>query len=252
MSNSYNIAVISCAVLEPEVRHFLRDNPRLRDLVIIPLALHEDPARLQRELQRAVEGAEANPAVEAIVLVFGLCGRGVENLRHARCPIILARAHDCTTLFLGDKDRYAAYVTANPGTYWYNPGFIRGGKMPGPDRDARLREEFGRKFDAEDVEFLIEQDRAGLAHYDRAAYVSLELADTRQDEAYTRSCAACHSWGFDRVPGNPELLQALLRGDWDEKRFLIVPPRHVVRLTADDTIIRAEPESAVHESTPST
>jgi hypothetical protein len=197
-----------------------------------------------------VHRAEANPAVEAIVLVFGLCGRGVENLRHERCPIILARAHDCTTLFLGDKDRYAAYVKANPGTYWYNPGFIRGGKIPGPDREDRLREEFGQKFDPEDVEFLIEQDRAGLAHYDRAAYVSMELGDTKKDEDYTRTCAACRNWGFDRVPGNSELLQALLRGDWDEKRFLIVPPHQVIRLTADDTIIRAEPESAIHESPP--
>ncbi len=244
MSNSYNISVISCAVLEPEVRHFLRDNPRVRDLVFIPLALHEDPARLQQELQRAVQRAEANPAVEAIVLVFGLCGRGVENIRHERCPIILARAHDCTTLFLGDKDRYAAYVKDNPGTYWYNPGFIRGGKIPGPDREDRLREEFGRKFDPEDVEFLIEQDREGLAHYNRATYVSMDLGDTRKDEEYTQSCAACRNWGYDRVPGNPELLQALLRGDWDEKRFLIVPPRHVIRLSADESIIRAEPESA--------
>ena len=250
MSNLYNISVISCAVLEPEVRHFLRDNPRLQELEIIPLALHEDPARLQRELQQAVYRAEANPAVEAIVLVFGLCGRGVENLRHGRCPIVLARAHDCTTLFLGDKDRYAAYVKDHPGTYWYNPGFIRGGKIPGPDREDRLREEFAKKFDPEDVEFLIEQDRAGLAHYDRAAYVSMDLSDTKKDEAYTQSCAACRNWGFDRVPGNSELLQALLRGDWDEKRFLIVPPHQVIRLTADDSIIRAEPESAVHESSP--
>lgn len=244
MPNLYKICVIACEVLEPEVRHFLRDNPRVGALEIIPLALHEDPARLQRELQGAVNRAEANPAVEAIVLVFGLCGRGVENLRHERCPIVLARAHDCVTLFLGDKERYAAYVKANPGTYWYNPGFIRGRTIPGPDREARLREEYGKKFDAEDVEFLIEQDQAGLAHYDRAAYVSLDLADPTQDEAYTRSCAACRNWGFDRVPGSPELLQALLRGDWDEKRFLIVPPHHVIRLTADDTIIRAEPEPA--------
>ena len=250
MSNSYKLSVIACEVIEPEVRHFIRDNPQVRELIIIPLALHEDPSRLQQELQRAVHRAETNPEVEAIVLVFGLCGRGVENLRHERCPIILARAHDCVTLFLGDKERYAAYVKENPGTYWYNPGFIRGRTIPGPEREARLREEYSRKFDAEDVDFLIEQDRAGLAHYNRAAYVSLDLADPKRDEDYTRSCAACRNWGFDRVPGDPALLQALLRGDWDEKRFLIVPPRHVIRLTADDTIIRAEPESGPHVPPP--
>ena len=251
MSNSYNISVIACEVLEPEVRYFLRDNPRVRELFIMPLALHEDPARMQQELQRAVQRAEANPAVEAIVLVYGLCGRGVENLRHDRCPLVLARAHDCTTLFLGDRARYAAYLRDHPGTYWYNPGFIRGAKIPGPEREARLREEYAKKYEPEDVEFLMEEDHAGLAHYTRAAYVSMDVTDARKDEEYTRSCAACHNWGFDRLPGNSELLQALLRGDWDEQRFLIVPPHHVVRMTADESIIRAEPEFTTHEHPPS-
>ena len=49
-------------------------------------------------------------------------------------------------------------------------------------------------------------------------------------------------WGFDKIPGDPALLKALLAGEWDEKRFLIVPPRHVIRLTGDESIMRAEPE----------
>ena len=51
-------------------------------------------------------------------------------------------------------------------------------------------------------------------------------------------------WGFDKIPGDPALLKALLAGEWDEKRFLIVPPRHVIRLTGDESIMRAEPEKS--------
>lgn len=242
MSNLYNIAVIACGVIEPEVRHFANGCTHIRELDFLPQGLHEDPARMQRELQAAVSRAEANPAVEAVVLVYGLCSRGVENLRHDRCPLVITRAHDCVTLFLGDKDRYAAYQRENPGTYWYNPGWIRGRASPSPDREARLRREYAEKFGEDDVEYLLETDRAGLAHYNRAIYVGLDLGDPQKEADYTRSCADCLGWGFDQVPGNPALLQALLHGDWDEKRFLIVPPRHVIRLTADDTIIRAEPE----------
>lgn len=244
MTNLYNTAVIACGVIEPEVRHFARDCPHIRDLVFLPQGLHDDPARMQRELQAAINRAEANPEIGALVLVYGLCSRGVENLRHARCPLVIARAHDCVTLFLGDKERYAAQQRDFPGTYWYNPGWIRGGASPGPDREARLRQEYAAKFDEDDVAYLLETDRAGLAHYDRAAYVGLGLGDAQAEADYTRSCAACLGWGFDRIPGDPALLRALLRGEWDEKRFLVVPPRHVIRLTADDSIIRSEPEPA--------
>jgi hypothetical protein len=165
MSNLSNIAVIACGVIEPEVRHFVNGAMHIMELVFLPQGLHDDPARMQRELQAAIDRAEANPRVEAIVLVYGLCSRGIENLRHDRCPLVITRAHDCVTLFLGDKDRYTAYQQANPGTYWYNPGWIRGGASPGPDREARLRKEYAEKFGADDVDYLIETDRESLAHY---------------------------------------------------------------------------------------
>ena len=59
MPNLYNTAVIACGVLEPEVRHLARDCARIRDLVFLPQGLHDDPARMQRELQAAIDRAEA-------------------------------------------------------------------------------------------------------------------------------------------------------------------------------------------------
>jgi hypothetical protein len=247
MAKKSKIAVIACAVLEPEVRHFTADADHLTALEFLPMGLHENPALLQQELQLRIDRAEADPATEVIVLVYGLCGRGVENLRHERCPIVIARAHDCVTLFLGDKDRYATYQKENVGTYWYNPGWIRGKASPGPEREAHLRSQYEQDYDEEDVEFLLETDRAALAHYKKAAYVGLGLGDADGEANYTKTCAACQGWGFDRIPGDPKLLQDLLTGPWDAQRFLIVPPRHVIRLTADDDIIKAVPEEEAAE-----
>jgi hypothetical protein len=44
------------------------------------------------------------------------------------------------------------------------------------------------------------------------------------------------------VKGDPQLLVDLLAGRWDERRFLVVPPDHFIRLTADDSIIKAVPQ----------
>lgn len=237
------LSVIACNVLEAEVRQLAADLPHIRELFFMPQGLHNEPVRLQRELQAAVNRAEADPGVDAIALVYGLCSRGVENLHHERCPIVIARAHDCVTLFLGDKDRYATYLREHPGTYWYSPGWIKSHAPPGPDRTARLRQEYTRKFDADEVEYLMEMEQHWIAKYDRAAYVGLGIGESQKDKDYTRNCAACLGWDYDQVKGDPALLRALLAGDWDEQRFLVVPPRHVIRLTADDRIIRAEPES---------
>lgn len=240
MTKVSKVAVIACGVLEPEVKHFTRDVDHVVERVFLPVGLHENPPLLQQELQRAIDEAETNPDVEVIVLVYGLCGQGVENLQHARCPLVLARAHDCITLFLGDKDRYADHQKKHPGNYWYNPGWIREMASPGPDRESHLRKQWAGKFDAEDIDYLLEMDREALSHYDRATYVGLDIGDTQKDEAYTQTCAACQNWGFERIPGDPALLKALLHGPWDEERFLIVPPHHVIRTTGDDRIIRAE------------
>lgn len=242
MPKTSKTAVVACAVLEPEVRQFTRDMPHIVDLVFLPTGLHETPKILRRELQLAIDRAEANPEVEVIVLVYGLCGGGVEQLRHQRCPLVITRAHDCVTLFLGDKDKYAAYQQENPANYWYNPGWIRARSSPGPEREAHLRREYAGKYDEEEVEFLLETDKATLAHYDQATYVGLGLGEAEKEAEYTKACAACLGWSFRKLPGDPELLRTLLAGGWDERRFLIVPPRHVIRLTGDETIMRSEPE----------
>ncbi len=244
MPKSSKIAVIACAVLEPEVRQFTQDATHVKETVFLPMGLHENPPLLQKELQKAIDQAEANLEIETIVLVYGLCGRGVENLHHKRCPLIIARAHDCVTLFLGDKEKYAAYQKENPGNYWYNPGWIRGHASPGPEREAHLRKQYGDKYEEDDIQYLLEMDQSALGHYDKATYVGLGLGDVEKEADYTKTCAACQGWGFDRIPGDPVLLKALLNGDWDEQRFLVVPPDHFIRLTGDDSIIRAEPEGA--------
>ncbi|WP_221029216.1 DUF1638 domain-containing protein [Actomonas aquatica] len=238
------LAVIACAVLAEEVKQLLAERPEhLTDLVVLPQRLHEEPRRLRRELQAAIDQVERKPATKVIALVYGLCSRGVEDLRHERCPLVLARAHDCVTLFLGSKERYAREQSDQPGTYWYTPGWIESGAPPGPGRTARLRAEYAEKFDPETVEDLMEMEAAGMAHYARAAYVDLGLQPeaTAWGPAYTKSCAACLGWSFERLEGDPQLLRDLLHGGWDEERFLIVPPGYSVRLSPDERVVRAEP-----------
>src|SRR6266545_8337375 len=93
-ANCKAIACITCAVLELEVEHFLKGQTHVVHLEKLPQGLHNEPDRLRSELQLAVARIEQMQEVQAIVLVYGLCSRGVEGVTTKRCRLVIPRAHD--------------------------------------------------------------------------------------------------------------------------------------------------------------
>ena len=75
--------------------------------------------------------------------------------------------------FSAARKLYAARQSACPGCYYYTPGWNRARRVPGPDRLAALREDFSKQFDPEDVEFLLENERAMWESYDTATFIGL-------------------------------------------------------------------------------
>ncbi len=236
------IAVITCGVLRDEVSHFTKDLPNIVHIAVLEQGLHNDPPKLRRELQQCIDVVEAAaPTAEAIVLGYGLCSRGVEGVTTGRCKLVMARAHDCITLLLGDKQRYADYVAKNPGTYWYSPGWNRCHTPPGPERHAKLLAQYREKYGEEDAEFLMANEQAWFKQYDRATYVHLGVANTPQDIQYTKDCASWLSWSYDHQAGSPALLVDMLTGRWDAERFLVLEPKQTPQMTADEQIVIAAP-----------
>ena len=232
--------MITCGVLRDEVSHFTKDLPNIVHVEELEQGLHNDPPKLRRKLQDCVDAVELKaPTAEAIVLGYGLCSRGVEGVFTRRCRLVMARAHDCITLLLGDKQRYADYVAKNPGTYWYSPGWNRCHTPPGPERHQKLLEQYTEKYGAEDAEFLMENEQAWFKEYNRATYVDLGVAVTPKDIEYTQGCASWLGWSYDRQSGCPQLLKDLLTGQWDAERFLELEPWQTPKMTADEQVVVA-------------
>jgi hypothetical protein len=227
--------LIACDVFAAEVAALAHTAP-LAGTLWLEMGLHDNPARLRGSLQDAVARASAAPDVERIVLGYGLCGRGLAGLRADRVPLILPRAHDCISILLGGVERHQAVLREEPGTYFYSPGWIRGKRVPGPDREAHARALYTARHpdDPETVEDLVQADRETFLHHKRAAYV--DLTHDRAAEDYCRSCAAHLGWEFTRLTGDPAFLRTLLTGPWDDARFLTVPPGLSVTQTSDGTL----------------
>lgn len=241
VSKATNRALIACDVFEEELRQIGGEAPPWAALELLEMGLHDYPDALRREIQRTVERLESDPRIEAILLLFGLCGNGLLGVQAGRVPLVLPRAHDCISILLGGEARHQAVLKSEPGTYFYSPGWIRGKRVPGPDREAYLRELYAERYgnDADRMEDLLEADRETFAHHNRAAYV--DVFPNAEAEAYGRTCARCMGWRFERLQGDPAFLRALFADEWDPERFLIVPPGEQIALAHDGSVVRAIP-----------
>lgn len=236
------IAVITCSVLEDEIAHLGGPMPHIVAVERLEQGLHNEPALLRVRLQEAVDRIERTTDAAAIVLGYGLCSRGIEGVTAARCRLIAARAHDCITLLLGSRDRYAEYVGANPGTYWYSPGWNRHHVPPGRDRYEQYYSQYAEKYGPDNAEYLMEAEQGWFSVYDRATYVHLTadgvpIGPVDSDKAFTRRCADWLGWEYDELVGDAALLRDLLAGDWDPERFCIVEPGRTFRMTTDGRVI---------------
>ncbi len=245
------ILCLGCEVLARPLYLAAATSPHIVDVTLLGIGLHDVPAGLRGTLQEAVDGADPS-RYDAVVLGYALCGQATAGLRTGRVPLVVPRAHDCITLFLGDRARYMREFTDHPGTYWYSQDYIergtgaeaeiRGlGVGSGTEEDVKATyalyvERYGR----DNADYLMEALGAWREHYDRAAFIDLGVAAAADVEARAQGDAERRGWSYERVAGDVVLVRRLLAGDWDDD-FLVLAPGERVALTYDEEIIRAEP-----------
>ncbi len=159
------LALLACNVFEKEIALLASQAAHIAETRWFEMGLHDHPDQMRIKLQEALDSLDTREDIEAIALAYGLCGCGTVGLRAGRHPLVIPRAHDCITLFLGSKERYTAHQAACPSCFYYTPGWNRNRRVPGPERLETLRAELLEKFDADDVDFLIETEREQWAQH---------------------------------------------------------------------------------------
>lgn len=239
-SNPPRIALLACSVFEREIALHTRDARHIAEIRWFEMGLHDRPDQMRITLQENLAAMDARTDIAAVVLAYGLCGLGTAGLRPQRHPLAIPRAHDCIAVFMGSKEKYAAHQRACPSCYYYTPGWNRNRRVPGPEKLAALRTELAKKFEPDDVEFLIETERAQWAMHDTATYLDLGTDDAESEADYAKQCAGWLGWKFERIRGEATLLHDLLWGNWDEPRFQIIQPGQRLGHAPDESIMRAE------------
>ncbi|MBM3188830.1 MAG: DUF1638 domain-containing protein [Chloroflexi bacterium] len=238
--------VISCEVLARQVYYVAAFSPHVVDVELVAKGLHDEPDVLRAEIQRRLD-AVAEGAYDAILLGYGLCSNSIAGVRSEHTQLVVPRAHDCITLYLGSKERYAAEFRAHPGTYWFTADYIeRGGEgtdyvslgSGSDEKMAKTYQEYVAKFGQDNADYLMEVMGAWRQHYDRAAYIDTAEMTLPDYKEQVRDLAGRRGWRMECLEGSLIVLRDLLEGRWDEERFQIVPPGYTLIPSYDERIVR--------------
>lgn len=234
---------LGCDALARIVYLCAAQSPHIVDVELFQLGLHNNPSDLRERLQRHID--VAGERYDAVVLAYGLCGQATAGLVARDIPVVIPRAHDCITLFLGDRERYKQEFEKLPGTYWYALDYVerRDGTGTtlslgsGVDTDIEaVYDEYVQKYGKDNADYLMEVMGAWQSHYQRAVFIDMGVGDGAAVEAQARDEAARRGWIFERFAGDLLLTRRLLSGDW-ETDFLVVEPGQQITMTYDNHIV---------------
>ena len=249
------LKVIACEIAFRELCYAAAASRNLIDLEFLTQGYHDIPGTGRVEIQKRIDAVPAG-RYEAIVLGYGLCSNILTGLTTAHTPLVIPRAHDCITFFLGSKERYRKCFDAHPGTYYYTSGWLecatrRGSKGPvwggaclpaGANTGAKAAyEEWVKKYGEDQANYLMEEMSRWTDAYSHGTLISFDFVEHLKLNEQVRQICAERGWQYGEIPGDLGLLHRLLAGEWLEADFLIVAPGQRVIATNDEHVIEAEP-----------
>ena len=238
------VGVIACEIFFREVSYYTAASRAVCDVVWLPKGLHDrggDAMRavIQQEVNRMHEREH-----DRIVLAYGLCNNGITGLTTSKIPLVVPRAHDCITLFLGSRKAYHEFFHANPGTYFHTAGWIERGAPEKQYFDAQLgpgqtKQDYIEKYGEENGSYLWEM-LDPRKNYHRIAYINVPIPGIPDAKEMSRRTAEeLGGWEWIETKGSTGLFERLLDGPYDDD-FIIINPGETVISTHDEKILGAK------------
>lgn len=244
------LKLLSCEIFFREFCACVARSPHMVDLEFLPKGLHDIGCQdMQARLQAAIDCVEQRQ-YDALLLGYGLCNNGIVGLTAKLIPLVVPRAHDCITLFLGSAARYREYFETHPGVYFKTTGWIERGEADGELGQLALGKKLGlqqsyeemvAKYGEDNARYLWEEFGRNLArHYSQFTFIEMGIEPDDSFERRSRDEAARRGWTFEKVAGDIGMFQRLVNGEWNHKEFLVVYPGQRIIANYEEGIISTE------------
>jgi hypothetical protein len=249
------LKIFACEVAVREIGYCAAFSPHILDLEFLPVGHHDEPKNGQADLQRRLEAVPAGK-FDAILIGYGICNLILNGLKAVNTRLIVPRAHDCITLFLGSKERYQQVFDTCPGTYYFTSGWLefptrkaraKGGQVPVEDVGSQASPfslgktfaELAEKYGEDNARYLIEVTASWTESYKRGTLIGFGF--NRHPGLRNQVAKICekHGWQMDELEGDLGLFQRWLCGEWNPKEFLVVEPGQSVAPTYNESVIEA-------------
>jgi hypothetical protein len=232
------LKIISCEVLFREISLLAAQSTNQVDVEFLPKGLHDERSAVMRSRLQQVIDAIDPARYDAVAFGYALCGNGTAGLVARSLPLVIPRAHDCITFFLGSRERYAGYFVDHPGVYYQTTGWLERGGASGSQVFGAELDALIEKYGEDNGRYVYEQLHDYKKTYHQYTFIEMGVEPDDRFERQARAGASERGWQFEKVQGDLTLLRKLINGDWDAD-FLIVPPGWRVAATHDDRIIEA-------------
>ncbi|MBI5724510.1 MAG: DUF1638 domain-containing protein [Planctomycetes bacterium] len=243
---------IGCEIIYREACLLASRSPHIIDLEFLRKGLHDlERADMISHIQSAVDSASRQDRHQAIILGFARCNDGLVGLTARRIPLVIPRAHDCITFFMGSRQAYRKCFDECPGTYYLSTGWLernttRDGQLEKPAYGkqgvmaklglADSYEQMVEKYGKEDADYIMQTIGDWTKNYSRMMYLKMGVCDETAFIDQAGKMAADRGWQFQLKDGSWSLLEKLFFGQWDDD-FLTIPPGKSIIARNDDLIL---------------
>lgn len=249
------LKVIACEIAVREICHLAAQTKNILDLEFLTQGHHDTPATGRVDIQQRINAAPTGK-YDAILLGYGLCSNILVGLKTPHTPLVIPRAHDCITWFLGSKERYQEFFTSHPGTYYYTSGWLECRQRRGADPKQGASfflpasnlpgakaayQEWVEKYGEDQAQYLLETMGQWSDSYSHGVLIDFDFTKPLGLAQQVQDICAERKWQFQEVPGDIRLLQNWVDGNWYAQDFLVVRPGEEIVATFDEKIIDARP-----------
>ena len=244
LNGKMRLKLIACDVLLREVCHLLTESPHTFDLEFTEKDSHNHSDTLKDEIQAKIDLCQGK-SLDAILLGYGICGNSTVGLRARDIPLVIPRAHDCCTLFLGSRQKFKEHFKDNPSQPFSAAGYMERGENlyhdglynANTEEDSKYLE-YVEKFGEENAKYIMETMYEGAVKPKNLVYIDIPETSHLGYADVCRRNAEDRKIEFTLIKGSLALLRKFVFGQWNSDDFLVVEPgEKLVGVYDWDTII---------------